>query len=352
VTRRQREHLIALPLLILSLVVFWFAVRPREIKITSSPSPTPTTSSVSPTPTPSPIQDPIQIEAIRQRTYTASPILLEQTLSTSGGYTNQIVSYQSDGLKIYANLATPTGAAPPGGWPVIVLNHGYSDPATYQTNGTFYQPFVAAFARAGYVVIKPDYRGHGRSQGTAEGGHFSPVYAYDDLNLLASLEQYPGINKDRIGLFGHSMGGHVNLRTMVTSSQVKATVMLAGVVGTFDDILYNWPNSPMAGDRPTALVSGKRQALLAKFGDPKTNPDFWNSASGINFVSTVRGPVFIAHSINDSTVPKSFSDHLNQALKVAGKSVEYKLYPGDDHLFSVNRAQMFADTIAFYKANL
>lgn len=296
--------------------------------------------------------DPIIIEAIRTRTYTASQITAEQNLGNQGGYTNSIVSYTSDGHKIYALLSTPTGTKPDDGWPVVVFDHGYIDPTAYRTNGTDYQNYIAALARAGYVVIKPDYRGHGNSQGSPDGGHFSPVYAYDNLNLIESLKKYPLVNPQRIGLFGHSLGGHVALRTIVTNKDIKATVLAAGVTGSFYDILYNWPNSPMPGDMPTQLVAGNREALLKKYGDPKANPTFWDSASSINYVDYISGPVQVHHSLNDSIVPQSFSGKLVEALRRADKVVQYYTYQGDDHQFSRNRSTFLQHIVEFYKNNL
>jgi dipeptidyl aminopeptidase/acylaminoacyl peptidase len=202
------------------------------------------------------------------------------------------------------------------------------------------------------MVIKPDYRGHGKSGGSPEGGHFSPVYAYDNLNLVASLKEYSSVNPNRIGLFGHSLGGHVALRTIVASKDIKATVIMAGAVGSIYDLLYNWPNSPMPGDEPKALVASKKQELINKYGDPKANPTFWNSASAINYVDGVAGKVQLHHSVGDSTVPHLFSDNLATALQKAGKSVENYTYPGDDHQFAQNRSLILQRTVAFYKASL
>jgi dipeptidyl aminopeptidase/acylaminoacyl peptidase len=281
-----------------------------------------------------------------------SALTIVRDLGDQGGYRNTVGSFQSDGLTEYTLVSTPTGLKPAAGWPVIILAHGYIDPAVYQTAGSDYSSIISGLARAGYLVVKPDYRGHGQSQGLPEGGHFSPAYAYDVLNLISSLKHYPDANPARIGLLGHSLGGHVALRTIVVSKDIKATVFVAGVVGSLSDILYNWPHSPMLADRPVATVSGARQALIAKYGDPKSNPPFWDSASAINYVSFVTGAVQINHDINDSVVPKYFSDRLAGALAAAHKPAEYFTYPGDDHQFSANHTLLMQRILAFYAAHL
>ena len=78
----------------------------------------------------------------------------------------------------------------------------------------------------------------------------------------------------------------------------------------------------------------------------------WNAASAVDFAGDVTGAVQIDEDIGDSVVPKLFSDHLNSALMAARKTVEYHLYPGDDHQFAANRTAVIANALAFYRRYL
>lgn len=169
---------------------------------------------------------PLQIFEMRKKEYPGSEITIERELNPGSNFRQYLASYRSEGLKIYALLTTPQGEPPAGGWPVVVFNHGYIPPAQYSTTGR-YVTYTDAFSRNGYIVFKPDFRGHGDSEGNPEGAYYSTAYTTDVLNAVASIKKYPGVNPVSIGMWGHSMGGSITLRSMVVSKDIKAGVIWA-----------------------------------------------------------------------------------------------------------------------------
>ncbi len=318
--------------------------------LTSVPTAT-QTPTVAPTPTntltPTSTPNPLNVEWMRQQSYPGSDIIIEQELPRGSNYRQYIASYLSDGLKIYGLLTIPEGEKPATGWPAIIFNHGFIPPNTYRTTER-YVAYVAAIARSGYVVFKPDYRGHGSSEGEATGGYASPAYTVDVLNALASVKKLPEVDPNRLGMWGHSMGGMVTLRSMVISKDIKAGVIWGGVVASYPDLLTKWPHpqseviaTPVAGRR-------WRTEFIETYGTPEENPDFWNSISPITYVSDISGPVQLDHSTTDEEVPIAFSESLDQALIKTGKTVEFYQYPGDNHNIANNFGLAMQRSIAFF----
>jgi len=277
----------------------------------------------------------LSIAALRRQTYKGSEIQIEETLSPGSNYQRYLVSYQSEGLKIYAYLTVPNGKKPAAGWPVVVFNHGYIPPEEYRSTER-YVAYTDGFSRNGYVLLRPDYRGNGISEGEPESAYGSNAYTIDVLNAVASIKKYPGVNPKRIGMWGHSMGGHIALRSMVTTKDIKVGVIWAGVVASYSDLFYNWRRSlPF---RPTLPPShlGWRQLMTAEYGEPVDNPEFWNSLSATNFLDDLSGPIQLHHGTADESVPHEFSQNLAKKLKEHKQPHELYLYSGDDHNLAQN----------------
>ncbi len=287
---------------------------------------------------------PLTITYLRQRAYPGSEIRIEQTLEPGANYDQYIASYLSDGLKIYALLTVPKGERPRTGYPVIVFNHGYIPPAEYRTTER-YVAYVDALARSGYIVFKPDFRGHGNSEGVATGGYGSPAYTVDALNALASIQRYPDADPNRIGMWGHSMGGMVTLRSMVISHDIKAGVIWAGVVGTYPELL-NWQER-LWEEFPIS-VRHWRQDLIDQYGTPEQNPQFWASISPNSYLADLSGPLQLHHGTADQEVPLRFSQELYDEVKSAGKTAEFYVYPGSNHNISQGFSLAMQRTIAFF----
>ncbi len=300
-------------------------------------------------------ENPLSIASMRQKNYPGSDLIIEQKLAAASNYNQYIASYQSDGLKIYGLLTVPMGPKPAGGFPVIVFNHGYLPPETYETTQR-YVAYVDAFAKNGFIVFKPDFRGHGNSEGQPQSAYYSPAYATDALNALSSLKRYPEANPNKIGMWGHSMGGNITLRSVVIDSRdIKAAVIWGGVVGSYDDLMNNWQNKVHYHPAPEdlALRNKDRQQLVNTYGTPQNNPQFWQSVDPTFYLADIATPIQLHTGGDDQEVPVVFSVSLEQKLQAAGKTVEYYNYPGGDHnISSPNFERAMQRSLSFFNKYL
>jgi dipeptidyl aminopeptidase/acylaminoacyl peptidase len=75
--------------------------------------------------------------------------------------------------------------------------------------------------------------------------------------------------------------------------------------------------------------------------------------SPIEHVGAVNGPILLFHGKDDTVVPYEQSDRMADALKRAGKHVDFVTLKHEDHWLSRSetRLQMLEATVAFLKAN-
>jgi dipeptidyl aminopeptidase/acylaminoacyl peptidase len=164
------------------------------------------------------------------------------------------------------------------------------------------------------------------------------------------MKRYADADPARIGMWGHSMGGLLTLRTMVTTKDVKAGVIWAGVVASYPE-LYKRRNpqpDPQPVDAETANRRRWREELVEKWGTPEEAPEIWAAISPNAYVTEISGPLQLHHGTNDSDVPVAWSQTLNTQLQAVAGQVEYYEYVGDNHNLSVNFGTAMARSITFF----
>jgi len=303
--------------------------------------------SATPIPSSTPVPNPMSIAFMRRGSYPGSDIVVEKELAAGSNYRRYYVYYLSEGLKIYALLTIPNGEPPAGGFPAIVFNHGYIPPDVYRTTER-YIAYVDRIARSGYVVFRIDYRGHDKSEGQANGAYGDSGYEIDVLNAIASIKKHPQVNPEKIGMWGHSMGGYLTLRAMVISKDIKVGVIWAGVVASYPEMLYNWRRTGDFTPSPSSTGKGWRDGWIETYGTPEQNPDFWASISANSFLADLSGPLELHHGTEDEDVPLNFSIRLAEQIREVGGTVDLYTYEKDNHNISKFFNLAMDRTIAFF----
>jgi predicted acyl esterase len=122
-----------------------------------------------------------------------------------------------DGVSLAATLYVPSGTAPAGGWPAVMLFHGLG--GTRASMAPIAESFLA---NDGYAVLAYDARGHGESGGlvTLDG----PREMKDLRAAFAYLTGRADVSDTNVGAMGFSYGGGAVLRSTVEGVPWKAIV--------------------------------------------------------------------------------------------------------------------------------
>jgi dipeptidyl aminopeptidase/acylaminoacyl peptidase len=171
----------------------------------------------------------------------------------------------------------------------------------------------------------------------------------DVLNAVGSMKRYPDADPNRIGMWGHSMGGYITLRSMVVTDDIKAGVIWAGVVASYPDLLTRWRRGPVSSPvTPTPNPRSWRLQLVEQYGSPEQNPAFWNSISANSYLHDLSGPIQLHHGTLDEDVPLEFSELLFYQMIEANQYVELYKYEGDNHNISSYFSTAMQRTIEFF----
>lgn len=343
----------------------------------------------------------LSIEYLGQRSY-HSELKILRKLGDFDGYRSYEVAYDSDGLILRALMNVPREPAPAAGYPVLVMNHGNANGRwdTFKANYSTMQDSVeyrermdatpvARFAREGFLVLYPDYRGHGNSEnngwregywqldrngekvldrngdpvprildndGLRFGGWvYTAYYTIDVLNLLAALENRSGFandvrpDLDNVFMWGRSLGGDVTARVISCTDRVRAaSLWVPATTSLWDQAHHYHYDSPDHADgismenlfvdlRTYNRVHGT--ALRARDLEPD------------NFIERVKTPVMVQVSMDDRGVRSAWGIQYHYALQEYEVESELKIHPGEDHVFrgEVLERAIEADLLFFRK---
>jgi fermentation-respiration switch protein FrsA (DUF1100 family) len=204
----------------------------------------------------------------------------------------------ADGARLHAWFLPTSGTAKA----TVLHLHGNAG------NVTNHLPLVAWLPARGYNVLMLDYRGFGRSEGkpTLDG------IVDDALAALQSVRSRPNVDRDRIIVFGQSLGGATALRMLARDS---AGVRLAIIDSSFPSY-RGIARDATAGSAMAPLAALGASALPGPDKDPVTA------------LKQIQVPLIFMHGTRDTVIPHANSDALHAA---APSSVLWKI-PEADHI--------------------
>jgi dipeptidyl aminopeptidase/acylaminoacyl peptidase len=236
---------------------------------------------------------------------------------------HQVVFTAADGTELHGQLFEPKEKKTPR--PAIIYVHGgpprqmllgwnYSD---YYANAYASNQYLASL---GFTVLAVNYRlgiGYGFAFHRPPHAGITGAAEYQDIRTAGKwLQQQPGIDPHRIGIYGGSYGGYLTALALARDSRLFADgVDIHGV--------HNWlkPDGPYSGmaNRYEKPGDYEKAMAVAWQSSPVASTGSWTS------------PVLIIHGDDDRNVSFTESIDLIGRLKKHGVKYETLMIPDDTH---------------------
>lgn len=172
-----------------------------------------------------------------------------------------------------------------------------------------------ALAQLGFIVFMVDGPGTpGRGKafldfGYGKRGRYEIAEHVHALKQLAA--EHPYMDTSRVGVFGHSYGGYMTIRAMLTAGDVYHVGVASAPLVDLDDTVSEY-----------------------YLGPPQKNKEAYDLSSNTKLASQLQGKLLLVHGTSDRGVPVAATIKLVDALTRAGKPYDLILLPEQDHVFT------------------
>ncbi|MGE3274501.1 MAG: alpha/beta hydrolase family protein [Vicinamibacterales bacterium] len=267
---------------------------------------------------------------------------------------DESVLIPAQGFNLAASVTKPSGAT--GKLPALVLVGG-SGP-TGRDGVAFGIPVLGqmakAFVEAGFLVVRYDKRGVGQSGGRTESATLQD-YAEDVRAILRWLEREhkDDVDKDRIGLVGHSEGAWVAMIAAERDKRVAALALVAGAAIPGNELILEQQrhaldlmNAPIEERNAKIALQEKLQQAVLGEGSWDGVPDELRRRSDnpwfqsflafhpADVMEDIDQPVLVVQGSVDTQVPPYHAEKLAGLARARKRKVDTDLavVPGVNHL--------------------
>ncbi len=220
------------------------------------------------------------------------------------------------GVKLDAWMMKPPGFDPSKKYPILYTIYGEPAAQTVlDAYGGARWLWDVMLTQKGYIVASVDNRGtpapKGRAWRKAVLGQIGGLRVREQSAAAKIIGRMPGVDSTRVAVWGWSGGGSSTLLLMFRAPDVyKVGMAVAPVADVHDyDTIYQ--------ERYVGL--------------PCTDSAAYYDASGVNFVSGLKGDLLVVHGSGDDNVHYQGTEQLINALVAAGKPFTMMEYPNRTH---------------------
>ncbi|MDO8691743.1 MAG: alpha/beta fold hydrolase [Dehalococcoidia bacterium] len=251
------------------------------------------------------------------------------TSSRSGTTEVPFEAVSPEGLRISGRLFVPPGQPP---FPAVVLLLGFG--GSYR--GGMYRPILESLALAGMIGVGFDYPEDGRD-GDSVNLTFTRL-ASAARSTIDSVRQHPLVDKERMGLCGHSMGGIVAVEVASRRQDVKALAIVSTAWDPRVELPALWGTTRQRWQDQGFLDLSELGANWGMAGKSKVTYHFYESFcvyDASSLVPRLTQPTIVVYGEKDRVVlpesPRRYFAQLTTEKRLAE-------IPDADHLFTDRRA--------------
>jgi uncharacterized protein len=188
--------------------------------------------------------------------------------------------------------------------PAVVLMHGWG------SNAAMLLPVAKPLQAAGWHVLLPDARCHGRSDDEAYTS--LPRFAEDIDAALDWLREQPGVDRTRLAVVGHSVGAGAALLCATRRHDLSAVVSVSAFAHP-DEVMRRWLAERRLPFAPIGwyVLRHVQRVIGARFDD----------FAPLSTIGKVSCAVLIVHGSLDETVPFDDALRLLAAARPGNASV-------------------------------
>jgi dipeptidyl-peptidase-4 len=199
-------------------------------------------------------------------------------------------------------------------------------------NGNASDYWFQYMAERGYVVFSLDPRGsdnRGRAFEQAIFRHAGDAQMEDMMSCLDYLAGQRYVDKNRMGLFGWSYGGFMNVDFMLTHPGTFKVAVAGG---------------PVTDWRYYEIMYGERY-----MDTPQENPEGYAATDLTKKIQNLKGKLLLIHGLQDPVVVQQHSVRLVRAAIDKNVQVDYMIYPGHEHnVMGKDRAHLYQKVTDYF----
>jgi pimeloyl-ACP methyl ester carboxylesterase len=266
---------------------------------------------------------------------------------------DETVRIPASGFGIAASVAKSPDAKGPLPALILIGGSGATDRDGVVAGIPILGQIAADLVQAGFLVVRYDKRGVGQSGGRSETTTLND-YAEDVRAIVTWLEKSrKDVDKNRIGLVGHSEGAWVALSAAARDKRIAAVALLAGVSSSGSDLVLEQQRHVLDqlkasdADRKAKITLQEQinAAALKGSGWEGVPPELRRAADSPWFqsflaydparvIKDVRQPLLIVQGALDTQVPPHHADKLAELARArkAKAAVDVVTVPGINHL--------------------